>query len=173
MFKAAAAAGAATTAAQVMQLWEVLWADAWQQRRLAQQSAAVAAAADTDSAGSDAGTASVLDTDNTEQQSADAGVQLVAADSRGQQVKGDTQQQQQAQEGSSIRSELFIWFVAAVIIGQRRAVLGHCCDADDVLRLFHGMKHVDVWQCLAKARELQGFNAVQQAASGNLRCNSG
>jgi hypothetical protein len=161
----ATAADAAVTAAQVMQLWEVLWADAWRQRRLAQEAAA--AAGDLDSVGSDAGTTSLSDKDSLEQQAADAGVQLITADSRGQQVKGDSQQQQpqqQLQEGSRMRSELFIWFVAAVIISQRRAVLGHCCDADDVLRLFHGAKRVDVWQCLGKARELQDCDALQQPA---------
>jgi hypothetical protein len=117
--------------------------------------------------GSDAGTTSLSDKNSLEQQAADAGVQLITADSRGQQVKGDSQQQQpqqQSQEGSRMRSELFICFVAAVIISQRRAILGHCCDADDVLRLIHGAKRVDVWQCLGKARELQDFDAPQQQA---------
>ncbi|WIA29500.1 hypothetical protein OEZ86_012001 [Tetradesmus obliquus] len=156
--------------AQVMQLWEVLWADAWRQRRLAQESAAAAAAAATtaaelDSVGSVASTASMSDKDSLEQQAADAGVQLITAHSRGQQAKGEAQhphQQQLSQEGSTIRSGLFVWFVAAVVISQRRTVLGHCCDADDVLRLFHGLKRVDVWQCLAKARELQDVDAMQQ-----------
>uniref|UniRef100_A0A383W6G7 Rab-GAP TBC domain-containing protein n=1 Tax=Tetradesmus obliquus TaxID=3088 RepID=A0A383W6G7_TETOB len=156
----------------VMQLWEVLWADAWRQRRLAQESAAAAAAAaaattaaELDSVGSVASTASMSDKDSLEQQAADAGVQLITAHSRGQQAKGEAQhphQQQLSQEGSTMRSGLFVWFVAAVVISQRRTVLGHCCDADDVLRLFHGLKRVDVWQCLAKARELQDADAMQQ-----------
>jgi hypothetical protein len=107
------------------------------------------------------------DKDSLEQQAADAGVQLITADSRGQHVKEEVpqqQQQQHLQEGNRIRSELFVWFVAAVVISQRRAVLGHCCDADDVLRLFHGLKRIDVWQCLAEARELQqGEVGPQQA----------
>jgi hypothetical protein len=151
-----------------MQLWEVLWADAWRQRRLAQESAAAAAtAAELDSIGSNTSTASMSDKDSLEQQAADAGVQLITAHSRGQHAKDEAQhqqQQQQPQEGGSIHNELFIWFVAAVIISQRRAVLGHCCDADDVLRLFQGLKRVDVWQCLAKARELQDADAMQQQA---------
>ncbi|KAF6259021.1 hypothetical protein COO60DRAFT_1515818 [Scenedesmus sp. NREL 46B-D3] len=103
---------------------------------------------------------------------ADAGVQLVTADSPRQLIKDDTQQQPpppHSQEGSSIRSKLFMWFVAAVVISQRRAVLAHCCDADDVLRLFQGMKRVDVWQCLAKARELQSEDALQQQQAQPLQ----
>lgn len=48
-------------------------------------------------------------------------------------------------------------------MSQRRAVLDHCYDADDVLRHFHGMKHVDLWGCLATARQLQAGQQLSAA----------
>lgn len=136
-----------------MQLWEVLWADAWQKRR--QQVSAAAAALP---GGRTAGSKDIL------AEAAEKAMQLVA-DSRSDGSQLDKQQQQQHQNGHqqeelqalvhSNRLDLFICFVAAVIISHRRPVLDHCHDAEDVLRLFHSMRQVDVWQCLVKAQELQ------------------
>lgn len=68
--------------------------------------------------------------------------------------------------------QLFICFVAAVIHSQRRTILDHCYNADDVLRLFHGVRRVDVWQCLDKALQLLQEVPVLQQQQQQQHCNS-
>jgi hypothetical protein len=87
------------------------------------------------------------------------------ADSKG---KGD------GSRGSSSSSlqqqphlQLFICFVAAVVQSQRRTLLDHCYNADDVLRLFHSVRRIDLWQCLDKAHQLlAGIQQQQQHEAG-------
>eukprot|EP00798_Chlamydomonas_sp_ICE-L_P013603 gene13603-19476_t len=50
-------------------------------------------------------------------------------------------------------SDIFSYFVAAVVISQRRRILDHCHDSDDVLTLFHALRKVDVKDCMARARQ--------------------
>lgn len=50
--------------------------------------------------------------------------------------------------------DLFMHFVAAVIIAQRRRILDECHDHDEVLRLF--TKHsIDFWECMDRAVQLR------------------
>ena len=53
--------------------------------------------------------------------------------------------------------DLFMYFVAAVVVTQRRAVLEACHDCDDVLKLFQQPLKVDVAECVVQARLLRGF----------------
>lgn len=164
--------------AQVLQLWEVLWAYCWKQRhspeQLAQAPAAAedksddavirpskgspAAANSADSSQDDSKAApAAVSTSSTVQPSANG--TAAGGDSKGGgQVKGSP-----GSNDSSLNAvqqqphlELFICFVAAVVQSQRRTLLDHCYNADDVLRLFHSAKKVDLWQCLDKAHQLLG-----------------
>lgn len=165
----------------MLQLWEVLWAHSWLQRRLCNQPATASAAAvgqhaPADSPGKDSSHDSLLavpadslvagqeEGSKTGAAAGPAGSRMqVVADSRGASTdgKGDGQ----PGKGSSVVTdkssfqqqphlELFICFVAAIVQAQRRTLLDHCYNADDVLRLFHGVRRVDLWQCLDKARLL-------------------
>jgi len=124
---------------QVLQLWEVLWADAWRQGT----NRNVLASATPSSKDKVVGAATLADGRMT--------------------VQAATQQEDAHNHcnvsctvnHSHGAADLFVCFVAAVVISQRRAVLDHCYDADDVLRLFHNLKRIEVWPCLDKAHELQ------------------
>lgn len=159
---------------QVLQLWEVLWAHSWKQRHCVGPgapavSAAVPAAAA--AAGSLDNTPSVAasvdkppDKDGSKDGTAVAAaapMQLSADARAGSPADGKGDSKAQGGSGSSgslLESqphlELFTCFVAAVITAQRRMLLDHCYNADDVLRLFHGSRHIDFWQCLDKAQQL-------------------
>ncbi len=50
--------------------------------------------------------------------------------------------------------DLFLCFVAAVVMSQRRKVLDDCTETDDVLRLFHSVR-VDFWDTIEKAKQLR------------------
>lgn len=50
--------------------------------------------------------------------------------------------------------DLFIYFIAAVVMSQRRRVLDDCHDNDDVLKHFNKAT-VNVWECLRTARQLR------------------
>lgn len=166
----------------MLQLWEVLWAYSWQQRRCSDKAAAGAtnghhtpaaaspskgsapAAASTDTGQGDSnrdGSAAEL-TGSPVQLLADG--RAVSPDGKGDAVKGGSSSTSDSR--SSLQQqphlELFICFVAAVIQSQRRTLLDHCYNADDVLRLFHGVRRIDLWQCLDKAYSLLG--ALHSAA---------
>lgn len=140
---------------QVMQLWEVLWAQAWKQHRLKRLTAAEAQQADSP------GVVTALDSPRSDSSNVTAKSQRAAPEAGPIELFADSSSSSRC--GNRVQqvrgAGLFTCFVAAVIMSQRRQILDHCYDADDVLRLFHGLKHVDVWQCLQKAQE------VQQAAS--------
>jgi hypothetical protein len=133
---------------QVLLLWELLWADAWQRRRRRRQS--------------EQQQQQKLETNvlpPARQQPPPAGEAAAAAaaaaaakaDSSGAANTPDAV----AAASSSGAADAFIAFVAAVVMGQRRAVLDHCRDADDVLALFHTPKRShDVWGCVQHARTL-------------------
>jgi hypothetical protein len=146
-----------------MQLWEVLWAHAWQQRRehrrLHAGGAAVHGGASKD--GAQGTTVLVADSTRTlvgskhgKQGPASLGAAAGADAAAG------------AEQPDLPHAQLFVCFVAAVIMAQRRHILS-CHDADDVLRLCHGLKHVDVWACLERARLL--LAEQQRPAAGSER----
>lgn len=65
--------------------------------------------------------------------------------------------------GASATEPAFLLFVvAAVVRGQRRAVLDEARDVDDVLRLFANVR-VEVWGTLQVARSLQRIYRTKQA----------
>lgn len=159
---------------QVLQLWEVLWAYSWQQRHCAEQHAQAAPPAASDggqhkapiSPSSASTAAAAVDSGKSECSSHDDGSAeqsscTVLADGRAsaaaKQSKGTAGG---AANNSSLQQQphldLFVCFVAEVITAQRRTILDHCYNADDVLRLFHGLRHIDLWQCLGKAHTLLG-----------------
>ena len=52
--------------------------------------------------------------------------------------------------------DLFIYFVAAVVVSQRRAVLSASChDCDDTLKHFQSLTRVDVVDCMTQARRFR------------------
>lgn len=89
---------------------------------------------------------------------------VVRPDGKGDTVKGGSSSTSDSR--SSLQQqphlELFTCFVAAVVQSQRRTLLDHCYNADDVLKLFHGVRRIDLWQCLDKAYSLLG--ALHSAA---------
>jgi hypothetical protein len=158
----------------VLQLWEVLWAHAWKQRHSAgrlQQAAAAAAAACSQQAKADKGVPASEekhageDGSSVAQPAADASPAESPAES-----KSDCSNPQAGSELDrlSLRQhphlELFICFVAAVVHLQRRTLLDHCHDADDVLSLFQSVRRIDLWQCLDKAHTL--LAALHKQAPG-------
>mmetsp|Transcript_34620 Transcript_34620/g.76939 ORF Transcript_34620/g.76939 Transcript_34620/m.76939 type:complete len:217 (+) Transcript_34620:3-653(+) len=54
--------------------------------------------------------------------------------------------------------DLFMYFVAAVVISQRRRILDDCHDSDDVMRHFQSLK-LDVADCMIRAK---GYREKQQ-----------
>lgn len=141
---------------QVLLLWEVLWAKAWQHKhgskettKAADQHAQLHSPASTNSSASG----------KTQIVTANSGSFQLSADSR-----SSSRSASRAQFHQQVQTpDLFTCFVAAVIINQRRHVLAHCHDADDVLRMFHGLQQVDVWRCLQLAEELQAGMVLHAA----------
>lgn len=65
--------------------------------------------------------------------------------------------------GANATEPAFLLFVvAAVVRGQRRAVLDEARDVDDVLRMFANVR-VEVWGALRVARSLQRIYRTKQA----------
>eukprot|EP00877_Chromochloris_zofingiensis_P001190 jgi/Chrzof1/11071/Cz05g22120.t1 len=62
-------------------------------------------------------------------------------------------------------TDLFIYFIAAVVISQRRRVLDECHDPDDVLRLFYTIKGIEFWECTQKAHQLRSAQARRPQVS--------
>lgn len=142
-----------------MLLWEVLWAKAWQQRKLGNKS--VIALQDSKQAAD-----KPVDMQNSTNSVTAGQVNISTADGGLVELTADSRESSKLQDPvtlvpQSSSMEFFTCFVAAVILSQRRQVLDHCYDADDVLRLFHGLKNVDVWQCLQKAEELRSSLSSQ------------
>jgi hypothetical protein len=164
---------------QVLQLWEVMWAYCWKQRHSPEQLAQMPEAAEhkagdmvispskgspaaADSADSfqddSTAAATVTPISSTVQRSANG---RAVGDSKGDsQVKGSSNGSNMDSSLNTLQQqphlELFICFVAGVVQSQRRTLLDHCYNADDVLRLFHSARKVDLWQCLDKAHQLLG-----------------
>lgn len=162
--------------AQVLHLWEVLWAYSCQQRRCADKEAAEPAAAangkhvqavspskgsaaapETGQNGSGDNRAAAGPTGSPKQLWADG--RFGSPDGKGD-IKTKGSSVGTVESRSSLQQQphldLFICFLAAVIQSQRRTLLDHCYNADDVLRLFHGVRRIDLWQCLDKAHTLLG-----------------
>jgi hypothetical protein len=164
--------------AQVLQLWEVLWAYCWKQRHSFEQLTQAAAAAAKDKAdeaviSSSEGSPAAANSADSSQHGSKADPAAaplsssVQPSANGTAAGGDSKGggQVKGSHGSNMDSslntvqqqphlELFICFVAAVVQSQRRTLLDHCYNADDVLRLFHSARKVDLWQCLDKAHQL-------------------
>lgn len=68
---------------------------------------------------------------------------------------------------SQLYRGLFMYFVAAVVVGQRRRVLESCHDRDDVLQLFQSLKGVDVVGAMKQARSYR--QQQEQALAGSNR----
>lgn len=157
--------------AQVLQLWEVLWAHSWQQRRRSDHEPAAAGdlghpsspadspvKGDNSSSSPAAGSLGAGQEARSKEGAAAGSRMQVVADGRGP-SQGEAKGQDKGSAAATDRQQqphldLFICFVAAVVQAQRRALLDHCYNADDVLRLFHGVRRVDLWQCLDKAHAL-------------------
>eukprot|EP00200_Dunaliella_tertiolecta_P012954 CAMPEP_0202391902 /NCGR_PEP_ID=MMETSP1127-20130417/92085_1 /ASSEMBLY_ACC=CAM_ASM_000462 /TAXON_ID=3047 /ORGANISM="Dunaliella tertiolecta, Strain CCMP1320" /LENGTH=1088 /DNA_ID=CAMNT_0048994367 /DNA_START=117 /DNA_END=3383 /DNA_ORIENTATION=+ len=66
---------------------------------------------------------------------------------------------------------LFIYFVAAVVLSQRKRLMEECWDADDVMRLYHGLgssggggsssNKIKVGRCMARAHQLRSRHLAQ------------
>lgn len=165
-----------TLCVQVLHLWEVLWAYSWQQRRSADAAvSSTHAQAVSPSKGSSPPASPGQEQDGSKDGAGTPGspMQLVvdarsAGPDAGVDSKGGKGGTSDGSRGNSLQQQphlqLFICFVAAVIQSQRRTLLDHCYNADDVLRLFHSVRRIDLWQCLDKAHQL--LAGLQQQQEG-------
>lgn len=93
---------------------------------------------------------------------------LISLDDEGLGGTSGASQQQQPQPsdaaGGECRGELaspqgaqplLLFFVAAVVTGQRRRILDECRESDDVLRLFQVPQKIDVQDCLRRASDFR------------------
>lgn len=58
--------------------------------------------------------------------------------------------------------QLFVHFVAAVVVSQRRRVLDECTEPDDAMRLFHSLRGFDFWECVSRATVLRAAGASRK-----------
>jgi hypothetical protein len=121
-----------------MTLWELLWADARKQRLARHRRARAGPAPAYIAAAPDASGGAALGGD------AGAGGAPGGADAG-----------EDADFLSATSAELFVYFVAAVVVGARRRVLDECTDQDDAMRLFHTLRGVDFWECATRAHVLR------------------
>lgn len=167
-----------TLCVQVLHLWEVLWAHSSQQRRSADAAvSSTHAQAVSPSKGSSPPSSPGRDDGSKDGAGTPGSPMQLMADGRsagpdaGVDSKGKGGSTSDGSRGNSLQQQphlqLFICFVAAVIQSQRRTLLDHCYNADDVLRLFHSVRRIDLWQCLDKAHQLLAGIRGQQEGGCN------
>lgn len=160
-----------------MTLWELLWADArkqlLQRRRRAARSAGGAGGARSAGGGGEhanggraGGELASGGSYGGSYDGGDGDDDPKAALRRAQAAKEAARTAAAEEEGSGFLadafSDLFVHFVAAVAISQRRRVLDECAGPDDAMRLFHGLRGVDFWECVARAQVLRAAGASRK-----------
>jgi len=149
-----------------MTLWEVLWADArkqllQRQRKRAPLDAAppLITAQHADGAAARPLLAAVGD-DGGDDDDPKAALKRHGGTEGG--AAGGVEDEEVGSFLAATCADMFVHFVAAVVVGARRRVLDECTDQDDAMRLFHALKGVDFWECVTRAQVLRAAGASRK-----------